>query len=350
MSATQLHLLKPGDVAPALPCPPDEEDIMSSWVDNDVPVVSIVCHTFNHEAFIGEAIKGFLMQKTSFAFEIIVNDDASTDGTAKILDSYKKQYPSLIKVVSHKENQFSKGIAPRNFSFPLVRGKYIALCEGDDFWVSPDKLQLQYEAFEPGVSLVFHDAITIEDSWVRAGGYYDNGCQPVQGYTRRDMARGCRIPTASAMFLSSPFIDRNHENVINGDHLMWAIMSGLGRAKFIPMLLSAYRYHEGGVWSARQTVNKLLPVLRSKKTIFSIVDFDYKSAALQGMCGECVGLIKKLNGEGLTVEAREYYWLIFMEAMKMIPRCSFSNKSSLVSLARSVYLLAVNFKFSYLIK
>lgn len=350
MSATQLHLLKPGDVAPALPCPPDEEDIMSSWVDNDVPVVSIVCHTFNHEAFIGDAIKGFLMQKTSFAFEIIINDDASTDGTAKILESYERQYPSLIKVVSHKENQFSKGIAPRNFSFPLVKGKFIALCEGDDFWISRDKLQLQYEAFAPGVSLVFHDAMKIEGSSVLSLSYYEEDRQPVAGYKRRDMAKGCRIPTASAMFLSSPFIGRDHENVTNGDHLIWAIMSGLGRAKFIPVTLSAYRYHEGGVWSSRQTINKLIPVLKSKKTIFSIVNFDYKSAALLGICGECLGLVKKLNDEGLTVEAKKYYRLTFMEIIKLIPKCDFSSKAGLMDLAKSVYMFVKNFKFSYLVR
>jgi len=111
--------------------------------------VSICCITYNHEFFIRDAIRGFINQKTSFPFEILIHDDASTDGTAEIIKLYEEKYPDIIKPIYQKENQYSQG---RNISlvyqFPRARGKYIALCEGDDYWTDPYKLQKQVDFLE----------------------------------------------------------------------------------------------------------------------------------------------------------------------------------------------------------
>lgn len=113
------------------------------------PLVSICCITYNHEKFIRDAIEGFLMQQTNFDFEIIVHDDASTDGTAEIIREYEKKYPELFVTIFQNENQYSQGIKPwPNFVFPMARGKYIALCEGDDYWTEPLKLQKQVDFLE----------------------------------------------------------------------------------------------------------------------------------------------------------------------------------------------------------
>ena len=109
-------------------------------------VVSICCITYNHEKFIRDAIKGFLMQKTTFPIEVIIHDDASTDSTSDIIREYEKQYPQLIKSIYQQENQYSKGKKiSSSFVWPKARGKYIALCEGDDFWIDPYKLQKQVD-------------------------------------------------------------------------------------------------------------------------------------------------------------------------------------------------------------
>jgi len=112
-------------------------------------MVSIVCDAYKHEKYIADALESFLMQKTNFPFEILVHDDASTDRTAEIIREYEKQYPDLIKPIYETENQYSKqdGSLAR-IQFGRVKGKYTAICEGDDYWTDPLKLQKQFDAME----------------------------------------------------------------------------------------------------------------------------------------------------------------------------------------------------------
>lgn len=114
------------------------------------PLVSICCITYNHENYIRDAIEGFLMQKTSFPIEIIIHDDASTDNTAQIIKEYEDKYPDLFCNIFQNENQWSKGGGSiyARFVYPQARGKYIALCEGDDYWTDPLKLQKQVDFLE----------------------------------------------------------------------------------------------------------------------------------------------------------------------------------------------------------
>ena len=113
------------------------------------PLVSVCCMAYNHGPYIENALEGFLIQETDFPFEIIIHDDASTDNTADIIRQYQVRYPRLIKPVYQSRNQYSMGKEPFfEFMYPLIKGKYIALCEGDDFWVSPEKLQKQVDFLE----------------------------------------------------------------------------------------------------------------------------------------------------------------------------------------------------------
>ena len=112
-------------------------------------MVSVICNTYNHEKFIRDALDGIIMQKTDFPFEVLVHDDASTDGTADIIREYEAKYPDLIKPVYQTENQYSKNVKiSKEYQFPRVQGKYIAYCEGDDYWTDPLKLQRQVDAME----------------------------------------------------------------------------------------------------------------------------------------------------------------------------------------------------------
>lgn len=113
-------------------------------------MVSICCITYNHEKFIQKALDSFLMQKTNFSFEIVIHDDASTDKTQEIIKEYCLKHPNLFNPLLQKENQRSKvggGMNPR-FNYPRAKGKYIALCEGDDYWTDPYKLQKQVDLIE----------------------------------------------------------------------------------------------------------------------------------------------------------------------------------------------------------
>lgn len=129
-------------------------------MENDI-MVSVICGTYNHEAYIRDCIEGVVRQKANFKFEMIIHDDASTDRTAEIIREYEKRYPSVIKPVYQKENQFSRCNISKKFLYPLARGKYMAFCDGDDYWTDEGKLQKQVDFLESheDYSLCMHNAV-----------------------------------------------------------------------------------------------------------------------------------------------------------------------------------------------
>lgn len=131
------------------------------WSQTEIQV-SICCITYNQEAYIRDALEGFLKQKTDFAWELLIHDDASSDGTAEVIREYAARYPDRIFPILQTENQYSKGLTniSGTFNFPRARGRYIAMCEGDDYWVEEDKLQMQVDYMEahPDCALCFHSA------------------------------------------------------------------------------------------------------------------------------------------------------------------------------------------------
>ena len=145
------------------------------------PLVSICCITYNHEAYIRDALEGFLRQKVTFPYEILIYDDASTDHTADIIREYAVRYPDRIRPLLNTENQYSKGVSNPSgaFNYPRARGKYIAMCEGDDYWTDEGKLQMQVDYLEshPGCSMCIHSArvATVD------GSYSDKRVRPYKG-------------------------------------------------------------------------------------------------------------------------------------------------------------------------
>src|SRR5574344_1986516 len=131
------------------------------------PLVVIRCITYNHESYIRDCLNGFVMQKTTFPFVAVVHDDASTDKTADIIREYAEKYPDIIKPIYETENQYSKsdGSLERIMN-AHTKGKYIALCEGDDYWIDPLKLQKQVDFLEanPEYSMCFHKAKVIDET------------------------------------------------------------------------------------------------------------------------------------------------------------------------------------------
>lgn len=131
------------------------------------PLVSICCITYNHEKYIRDAIEGFLLQKTTFPIEIIIHDDASTDKTVEIVKEYTERYADRIISIFQSINQYSQGIKPSsNFVWPRARGKYIAICEGDDYWIDPFKLQRHVDFLESheDYGVVYSDFCSFDQS------------------------------------------------------------------------------------------------------------------------------------------------------------------------------------------
>lgn len=132
----------------------------------DSIMVTVRCLAFNHVKYIRQCLNGFIMQKTNFDFEVVVHDDASSDGTAEIIKEYADKYPRLIKPILEEENQYSKGgNILHNIMNSHTRGKYIAFCEGDDYWTDPLKLQKQVDILEqhPEYSMVYTGFQTVDE-------------------------------------------------------------------------------------------------------------------------------------------------------------------------------------------
>ena len=112
-------------------------------------LVSICCLSYNHSKFIRKCLDSLLMQKTNFDYEILIHDDASNDGSDEIIKEYVQKYPNIIKPLFESENMHSKEVAiSKTFNFPRVQGKYVAMCEGDDYWTDEYKLQKQVDFME----------------------------------------------------------------------------------------------------------------------------------------------------------------------------------------------------------
>lgn len=234
-----------------------EEDILATWNNATDIVVSVVCATYNHESYIEDAIKSFLMQETDFAFEVIINDDASTDSTTKILKHYQALYPKIIKPIFQTENQFSKGLKPLPIMLHNVSGDYIAMCEGDDYWLCSKKLKKQVEVFQsfPNISLCFHSAIELNI----AEGTSETVCNHFEA--NQDVSidsviwgRGGYMPTASLMFKNSQLdnLVESYKTAPIGDFFIQVFMSSLGSAYFINEPMCVYRRNSLGSWTESQ--------------------------------------------------------------------------------------------------
>jgi len=216
------------------------------------PLVSICCLTYNHATFIVQAMDSFLMQRTIFPIEIIIHDDASTDNTADIIREYAVKDKRIITILQ-TENQYSKGINPAvKYLFPIARGKYIAACEGDDYWTDPFKLQKQVDFLEanPDYSISFHAAEHLD---VNSGRKIIHRYKCKNGFrffTAKDAIRKSGgFMTTNSMVFRTEFITHLPEWVINapaGDFALSLLLASKGHIGYFDEIMSVYRRNVPG--------------------------------------------------------------------------------------------------------
>lgn len=219
------------------------------------PLVSICTLTYNQKEYVAQMLDSMLSQKTDFDFEILIHDDASTDGTADIIKDYAKQHPDIIKPLFEEENQFSKSDIKNIsgiYNFPRAAGRYIAMCEGDDYWTDDRKLAVQvgYMESHPDCTLCFHSAHRINmgvsgDKLMRP---YNN-TRIVSPEEIIDKTSG--YPTASLLMradLMKALPDFYMKAPI-GDIPMQLTMAAGGYGFYIDKPMCAYRYFAPGSWS-----------------------------------------------------------------------------------------------------
>lgn len=227
------------------------------YLENNNPLISICCFAYNHEKYICEAIESFLMQKINVKYEILIHDDASTDNTSNIIRGYEQKYPDIIKVVYQKENLFSQGKNIHKVILDRVKGKYVAFCEGDDYWTDPYKLQKQLEFMElnEAYSLCGHTTKIKDNRNNFVLGYYGDSGESRE-IAFRELMRGHAFHFSS-MFFRANLWQMNDQSFIKnafvGDYAFCLWLGTLGRIYCINEEMSVYRKYVEHSWTSINT-------------------------------------------------------------------------------------------------
>lgn len=223
--------------------------------------VSVYCTVYNHAKYLRDALNGFVSQKTNFPFEVFVHDDASTDGSADIIREYAQAYPHIIKPILQTENQYSKGLKIfGTFILPKVTGEYIAVCEGDDYWTDPCKLQMQVdfldshpeysacahntlkENLQTGVTLPMYDRREDQDITLAQALY-----GPAQGWHTSSVMY--RVQYAA----NRPEFFQKAKGFGDYPLIIYLVLSG--KVRFLARNMSHYRFGIANSWTSRSRAN-----------------------------------------------------------------------------------------------
>ncbi len=257
-----------------------EKEVMKYWESKGtgLPLLSIICFAYNHDKYITRTLDGFLMQKTDFSFEIIVHDDASTDHTPGIIRRYEKRFPNIVYPVYEKENQYSKrdGSLYRALK-GKVRGKYVAYCEGDDYWIKDEKLQKQVDFLEanPSYTCTYHPVYYVKDG-MTAG-------HDILSYFDRDVTAE-EIIAGGGEFCASPSMCFRSEYLYQkwkfkdisdvGDYPMQIILGLNGKVRYMSMIAACYRIETDRSWSSRMSLDRKLQARHNKTEIKSMLELN----------------------------------------------------------------------------
>lgn len=229
-------------------------------MDNDV-AVSVICNAFNHGKYIRDALNGFVMQKTDFKFEVLVHDDASKDDTADIIREFEAKYPDIIKPIYQTENQYSKNVWITDvYQLRRSKGKYIAICEGDDYWLDPDKLQKQYDALEahPEVDICVHASTLVNAEDGSVTGTVEHGSEVTVIPVEKVIEGGGDFVSTNSIFVRREILvdRRKFVDVCPLDYTYQISGSIKGGMLYLPDNMSAYRVSVPGSWSVSNNKNR----------------------------------------------------------------------------------------------
>ena len=302
------------------------------------PIVVIWCLAFNQKNFIRDALDGFVMQKSNFPYEVFVHDDCSTDGTTEIIQEYAKKYPDVIKPIIEIENQWQKGglkhiIHLMNESYRC--GKYIAFCEGDDYWTDPCKLQKQVDFLEthPDYSMCFHSARkkyeTDAIAWIDCENIQDKDYDPT------DIFINWTVPTASVLCRKEAmdfYASLKHpEKIQNYDIFIILSCAMVGKIRGMHEQMSVYRIQDGGLTYnkkalVRCTMNnpdhfvclkENFPIVDSKPVDDTISKVFFERALIQ------LSFADRIRDYGMSFRysPTQFLTMIFKMMIRSIKRC-----------------------------
>ncbi|MBR1813427.1 MAG: glycosyltransferase [Lachnospiraceae bacterium] len=226
---------------------------MSEANQEKKPVVSVSLTTYQHEKYVREALEGIYSQKTDFPMEVLIHDDASPDGTQEIIREYEKQYPDITRCILQTENQYQKGIRTTNYTFNFLRaeGKYIAICEGDDYWTDPKKLQKQVSYMEahPECHLCVHAVADVDEQGNRLTSLHS--CSESKALSTDEVIRVMRGFAFVSFLVRTEDVQKLPDFYFGaavGDLPLVLYLASLGTVYYIDEEMANYRHH-GGSWT-----------------------------------------------------------------------------------------------------
>lgn len=287
--------------------------------DPGEPLVSIHCITFNHGPYIARALDSFLEQQTTFTVEIVVGEDCSSDETRTIVEDYVRRYPHRVRLITSASNVGPTANYERTLK--ACRGKYVAICEGDDYWRDPTKLEQQVRFLEQHDDYVmcFHDAVAFDES-----GFETSPQLPIwlrKDATALELVRARPISSLTACFRNvirelpaeirpSPILDL----------CMWSLLGEHGRGKYMPLIQpAAYRKHPGGLMSQksrayrlRTTAQTFLCLARYYERVEMPDLVSYFTQAAMRACGNALtvrGILQALMAPAVSILLRPVHAL-----------------------------------------
>lgn len=222
--------------------------------------VSVYCLVFNHELYLRDALEGFVTQKTNFDYEVLVHDDASTDGSRAIIEEYAEKYPDIIKPIYQEENQHSKGIPIiQTHIAPRITGEYIAICEGDDYWTDPDKLQLQVDFLDshPEHTACVHNTLLHDLRTGKKKQMYQHDHDVDISFLEAVQGGSCCWHTSSVMYRREYIFNRPEffqKAKGFGDYPLAIYLTLSGKVRFLNRCMSVYRLGTVSSWTKSHAV------------------------------------------------------------------------------------------------
>jgi len=279
--------------------------IEHNWNDNTIPMVSVHCVTYNHELYIRDALEGFLMQKTTFPIQICILDDASTDDNVKIIKEYANKYLNLFKCFFLEENTWGKSNRmemAKPFLDACNEGKYIAMCDGDDYWTDSLKLQKQVDFLEenPEFSFCFHQVNGVNENGKLINITETSG--EISRYSQEKIFE-IKVPMPSIVIrnniLSFP---EEFNNVPHGDPFLYAMLATKGNFADLGFIGANRRIHPGGVYCGQPLAKRFLNTIKTRRIMLSADCFSPH--------------IKQLIKNQLRRKKRKYLWKL-MKKLKV---------------------------------
>ena len=291
------------------------EPIILPRISEQKPLVTVVSITYNHEQYIRDCLEGFLMQKTNFPVEIIIHDDASTDHTAEIIREYYEKRPDLFHVIIERENQFSQH---KNFTrqiYGLAKGKYIAMCEGDDYWIDPLKLQKQADLCEKDNNVVGCVGYYIQDR---------NGTKRIIDYhneisvVKKNKPVTHYFQTSTCFFRTSAFrniyvLYKTLFSYMGYDMIKFACLCSLGDIIVIQEPLSCYRMTGSGQASSLTSKQHFYNLFLKQMTLLYL--FGPKAMRFFHWKYCVKGLIRFIVGRSISFQIR---WQSFRQLVNIL--------------------------------